>query len=286
MHVELVHVIAEDGLRLDGVLIPAVNAPSVDLGVDCLLCVHGTGSNFYASALFNGLSPHLLEGGLPLFRGNTRGHDLIATSAGRTHGSAYERVSDCLLDLRAWLKLIADRGYRRVGLLGHSLGALKGIYALANEEFAAIARLLAVSPPWLSYERFRAGRKSELFLATLAKAQAHVDAGRGETLMEVLYPLPYFVTAAGYLDKYGVDERYHTPRLILQVSTPTLVTFGTEELGAGGAFAGLPEEIERLRAAGETSAEVRILAGANHQYLGCHAELAGVLLRWLRSKTG
>ncbi len=282
MLVELLHVQTADALRLDGVLIPA-NASGTDYGVDCLLGVHGTGSNFYASAFFNGLTPYLLEVGLPLLRVNTRGHDLIATSAGKIHGSAYERVSDCVADLQAWLALLAERGYQRIGLLGHSLGALKGIYALSQQEWPAIVRLLAISPPWLSHARFAAGRKSELFQSTLGEAQDHVAAGRGETLMEVLFPLPYVVTAAGYVDKYGPEERYHVPRLLKQVTTPTLVTFGTEELGEGGPFAGLPEEIERLKAAGEATADVRVLAGANHQYLGCYAELAGQVLRWLRN---
>ena len=282
MLVELLHVSAVDGLRLDGVLMPA-SGVGTDYGVDCLLGVHGTGSNFYASAFFNGVTPHLLEAGLPLLRVNTRGHDLIATSAGKIHGSAYERVSDCVLDFQGWIALLAERGYRRIGLLGHSLGALKGIYALAQRELPGVVRLLAVSPPWLSHARFAAGRKSEMFQSTLSEAQAHVAAGRGETLMEVLFPLPYVVTASGYVDKYGPDEIYDVPRLLKQLKTPTLVTFGTEELGEGGPFAGLPEEIERLQAVGVTTAGVRVLAGANHQYLGCHAELAGQLLGWLKA---
>jgi pimeloyl-ACP methyl ester carboxylesterase len=264
------------------VLIPAANSTS-NWGVDCLICVHGTGSNFYASALFNGLTPHLLEAGLPLLRINTRGHDLIATSAGKIHGSAYECVADCVVDFQSWLDLLLQRGYQRVGLLGHSLGALKGIYALAQQTYPQITRLLAVSPPWLSHARFAAGRKAALFRETFSEAEQLVSAGRGTSLMEVMFPLPYVVTAAGYVEKYGPDERYHVPRLLQRIATPTLVTFGTEELGEGGAFAGLPEEIERLRGAGETIADVRVLAGANHQYLGCHAELASHLLRWLKS---
>jgi pimeloyl-ACP methyl ester carboxylesterase len=219
-----------------------------------------------------------------VLRVNTRGHDMIATSAGILHGSAYERVSDCVLDLRAWLGKLAELGYERVGLLGHSLGAMKGIYALATEAFPQITRLLAVSPPWLSHRRFLSGRKSKLFAETFAAAEAHVAAGREQALMEVLFPLPYVVSAAGYLDKYGLEERYDVPKLLPAITTPTLVTFGTDELGEGGAFHGLPEEIERLASAGTTAAQVRVLAGANHQYLGCHAELAATLLGWLRKQ--
>jgi len=283
MLAELLHIHAQDSLRLDGVLIPAPLESESGFGVDGLLCLHGTGSNFYASAFFNGLTPHMLDAGLPMVRVNTRGHDMIATSAGFLHGSAYELVADCLLDLRAWVNLLKERGFKRIGLVGHSLGAMKGIFALARESFPEITRLIAISPPWLSHARFSAGRKRQLFRATLAEAQRHVDAGHGQTLMEVAFPLPYVVTAAGYLDKYGPEERYSVPKLIGDVKTPTLVTFGTEELGDGGAFHGLPEELERLAAAGASAAEVRVIAGANHQYLGCHAELAGHVLRWLRA---
>lgn len=280
---ELVHVQTEDGLRLDGVQAMNRAQPDHSLGVDSLLCIHGTGSNYYGSTLFNGLTTALRESGLRIWRVNTRGHDMIATSAGILHGSAYELVADCLLDLRAWVNLLTERGFQRIGLVGHSLGAMKGIFALALKAFPEITRLIAISPPWLSHARFSAGRKRELFLATLAEAQRHVDAGQGQTLMEVAFPLPYVVTASGYLDKYGPEERYSVPKLIGDVKTPTLVTFGTEELGDGGAFHGLPEELERLAAAGESAAEVRVIAGANHQYLGCHAELAGQVLRWLRA---
>jgi pimeloyl-ACP methyl ester carboxylesterase len=283
MLVELVHVQAEDALRLDGVVIPATRPATTSCNIDCMLCLHGTGSSFYASAFFNGLTPHLIGAGLPMTRVNMRGHDLIATSAGKLHGSAYERVADCVLDLRAWLKLLRERGNERIALVGHSLGALKGIVALAGKEFPEITRLIAVSPPWLSYERFSAGRKKELFLATLEEAQALVDSGRGETLMEVLYPLPYVVTAAGYVDKYGQEERYNVSDLIGGVKVPTLVTFGTEELGAGGPFHGLPEEISRLAAEGTTHAEVRVIEGANHQYLDRHEALAEAVLGWLRA---
>lgn len=285
MLVELLHCQTDDALRVDGVWIPPASQTTAALGVDCVLCLHGTGSNFYASAFFNGLTPYLLEAGLPVVRVNTRGHDLVATSAGKLHGSAYERVADCVLDLRAWVQLLRERGNERIALVGHSLGALKGIVALAAESFPEITRLIAVSPPWLSHARFSAGRKRELFLETLAEAQRLADAGRGDTLMEVLFPLPYVVTAAGYLDKYGPEERYNVPKLIGNVKTPTVVTFGTEELGEGGAFHGLPEELERLAAAGKSAAKVHVIAGANHQYLGCHAELAGRLLRWLRAQS-
>ncbi len=127
--------------------------------VDAWLCLHGTGSNFYAASTLAGLAPKLLAGGAAVLRGNTRGHDLVSTgptAAGRgLQGAAFERVDDAPLDLAAWIELLASRGYQRIGILGHSLGAVKAIFTLAQPEHPQVAALVAVSPPHLSYAAVR-----------------------------------------------------------------------------------------------------------------------------------
>ena len=63
--------------------------------------------------------------------------------------------------------------------------------------------------------------------------------------MLVSFPLPYYVTAAGYVDRYGPEERYNVLGHLAAMRQPTLVTFGSAEL-ANAAFAGLPEAIDAL----------------------------------------
>src|SRR5262245_14751704 len=150
MLVDLIHVTTADGVRLHGALeLPpeGVSPTSVDIW----LCLHGTGSNFYAGAMLGGLTPKLLAAGTAVLRANTRAHDLVCTwpsSAGHALlGAAFERVSEATLDIAAWLKLLHERGFQRIGLLGHSLGAIKAIYALAADNAPQVAALVAASPP-------------------------------------------------------------------------------------------------------------------------------------------
>ncbi|HEY2760951.1 MAG TPA: hypothetical protein VGI75_09410, partial [Pirellulales bacterium] len=114
-HVELVQARTADGVRLDGALAAAKHGdPSRSPPVDAALCIHGTGSNFYAATIFEGLEPKLLADGIAVLRANTRGHDSISTAATLTGpkrlGSSLENVDDCRHDILAWLEFLSGRG--------------------------------------------------------------------------------------------------------------------------------------------------------------------------------
>src|SRR5436190_751432 len=135
MHVELVRTVTRDGLPLDGALTPAPSAsegssPSTATAAILLL---GVASNFYTSSTFEPLIPKLQEIGLTALSVNTRGHDSVfGTSLGtvrRRFGAAYEIVDDCRLDIAARIEFLKGRGHERVVLIGHSLGAVRAVYA-------------------------------------------------------------------------------------------------------------------------------------------------------------
>ena len=155
MLVELVRSTTSDGVRLDGALHRADNSADRRLPIDAVVCLHGVGANFYGSTLFEDLLPAFLGRGVAVLRVNTRGHDRVSianTTGGPVQqGAAYEVVGQCRYDVRAWLDFLAQRGFQRVGLMGHSLGAIKAIYAEAHEPHTKTGCLIAISPPRLSY---------------------------------------------------------------------------------------------------------------------------------------
>jgi len=291
MLVELVQVTAGDGVRLHGALErPA--APRPDHPCDVWLCLHGTGSNFYSASTLGGLAPKLLADGAAVLRINTRGHDIVCTApstVGRGfQGAAFERIDEAPLDLRAWIAWLAEQGFRRIGLLGHSLGAIKAIFTLAADAAPAVAALVAVSPPRLSYEYFCSSPRAPIFQETFDKAQALVAEGRGDELMLVRFPLTYYVSAAGFVDRYGPEERYNVLRLLPRVQAPALVTYGSQEVQGDFAFRGMPEAVEQL-ADPSRRLQVAVIAGADHIYTACHDSLAARIALWtgrLRTAAG
>jgi len=286
LNAELIHVTTSDGLRLDGALhAKAAHDQPPELGIDAFLLLHGTGGNFYGSSLFASFIPRCLEWGAAALAVNTRGHDLAyaaSTTAGRRmFGAAYEVVDQCRFDLAAWIALLTKRGYGRIAVVGHSLGAVKAVYSLAQESPPAVAALIAISPPRLSHGHFLKSQDAVLFQQELAAAEVHVGEGLADTLMSVGFPLPYLVTAAGYVDKYGPAERYNLLKYVDQLEVPSLFTFGTIELRQNPAFAGLPERLEQYARRG-ARLQIAVITGADHFYTGVHSELLGRIEFWLR----
>src|SRR5207249_11282962 len=128
------------------------------LAVDAFCCVHGTGGNFYSSTLFDTLAERFLELGCAVLRVNTRGHDGISNAVtargGRRLGAAYEVMDECRHDLAAWIDWLKERVGPRVGVIGHSLGAVKCLYALAHDPGLQVVAAVGISPPRLSYSWF------------------------------------------------------------------------------------------------------------------------------------
>lgn len=280
MLVDLVQTTTRDGVRLDGIYQSSPTGNTART-VDVFLCVHGTGSNFYGSTLFDMLSEKLLSLGISVLRINTRGHDLMSVAAsqrgGRRLGAAYEIVDDCRHDLAAWIGWLKEHGAARIGLAGHSLGAVKCLYAQAHDPDPPVSRLLAISPPRLSHSWFAQSEQGGEFLDTYERAKLLVDAREGDTLLDVRLPLPFVISAAGYIEKYGPDERYDYTKFIGRVNCPILQTLGEREAGSNMAFQGAAEAVARAAPA----VRVEIIAGADHFYTGTRDQLLACVEQWL-----
>lgn len=280
MLVDLVRIQTRDGVALDGALQrPAETSPRL-APLDAAILVHGTGSNFYQSTLLELLADRFAAAGVAALRVNTRGHDGISTAVtqrgGRRLGAAFETVDDCRHDLAGWLAFARSRVGPRVGVMGHSLGAVKTLFAAAHESEFDPSLIVAVSPPRLSYSAFRASSRRDEFLQTFERAQGLVDAGQPNALIEVDIPLPMIISAAGYVDKYGPDERIDFTPLVERIACPILFVFGGSEVGSNVAFQGLPTTLRSLRPS-RYGREVAEIAEADHFYSGKRTELCDLI---------
>ncbi len=283
MLVDLVQITTRDGVRLDGMLQTPTRASAGT--IDGLCFVHGTGGNFYGSTLFDAIGQHLLDRGIHILRVNTRGHDgisnAVTATGGRRLGAAYEVVDDCRHDLAAWIDFLKKRVGPRVGLVGHSLGAVKCLYAVAREQILDVDCVAAISPPRLSYSWFCSSPEAQAFLDTFQQADALVQAGQPVATLNVTLPLPFVITAAGYVEKYGPDERYNYLSFLNGVRCPVLVALGALEVADNMAFRGAPEALAEL-ARRQRDLSVATIADANHFYAEGREALIGQLDQWLR----
>lgn len=285
MHVELVRTQTADGLRLDGAL------RTVDDGrvrkQPAVIVLHGVGGNFYSQGTLEPTIDALHAAGYPTLAVNTRGRDSVfgaqLGTVRKRLGAAYEIVDECRLDIAAWIKFLSAREHERVILLGHSLGAIKAVYAQGHDHHLQVVAVVAVSPPRLSYTAFMNAPESVVFFESMSIARELAKEGAGDELFTAKFPFPLLITADSYIDKYGPAERYNVLEAAPLLNCPALFVYGTKELTQGGiAFAGMPEALGKLTAL--SSRDIAIVDGADHFYAGVQDELASRVGEWLRSK--
>lgn len=126
MLADLISVTTSDEIILDGAFFPAATEASRPGPVDAMLLIHGSGGRFYAPAT-RIMAEDLSRREYPCLALNTRGHDTIwiDTATGVPQGNAFEILDISRQDLRAGVDFLAERGYQRIGLLGHSMGAVQ-----------------------------------------------------------------------------------------------------------------------------------------------------------------
>jgi pimeloyl-ACP methyl ester carboxylesterase len=305
VNVDLVSAQTSDGIRLDGALRkPAADrAPRLD--VDAVIFHHGVAGNFYNPSFVDRIGDELLAFGCAVLRVNNRGHDGAYNAMRRGTdnysqvleerreraplGAAFEIVDDPRLDFRAWIDFAEAAGYRRVALWGHSLGAVKNIYYLANEADARVRWAVASSPPRQRYRAYLDMPLGEEFTATLQRATDLIERGEPEGLLRVRLPNPNIFSARTYVDKYGPQERYDVIKHLPKVQVPLLLTLGGEEGATAGSAdaASMWRWAEELGPAAEAQANLtfRLIEGADHFYTGRVPALWSAVSTWLEQMT-
>jgi hypothetical protein len=278
MHVELVSTLTRDDVRLDGYLrAPALS--SRELGIDLVICHHGVGGNFYAPSFFNGAAEHLEALGVATLRVNSRGHDQAYHLGTRRLGAAYELLDDCRQDFSAWLDFAEARGYRRIALWGHSLGAVKTVYFEAQVRDPRVVCAIASSPPRFDHQAQRQSEHGQRFLADIALAERAIADGAPERLIEALVPQQRAFSARTYLDKYGANARFDYFHYLPRAPRPLLLTLGGLERNEIN-FAPLAAQGPTMHAEWP-NVSYALIDGADHMYTHTTDQLWSSVHAWL-----
>lgn len=100
--------------------------------------------------------------------------------------------------------------------------------------------------------------------------------------MPVEQPLPLWLTAAGFLAKYGPHDDYDFVPLLSKLPCPTLLIVGTESVATSPAFESTPDAVRQLQAS-QPHLRLQLVPGANTGYSG-HLDVPGRLAcEWFAS---
>ena len=189
-------------------------------------------------------------------------------------------MSDCQFDIQAWVEFLIRRGHRDVLLFGHSLGAIKSLYAQAYNPHPQVRSIVGLSATRLSHTKLIDTPRGELFRETIERCRRLIAEKRGDEPILVQFPFPTWMTPQCYLDKYGPDETYNWMHFIDKVDIPTLLIFGQKELDDDPAFEGVREELEQLRR-GWNPLTIEEVDEADHFYSSKFPTVDDLITRWL-----
>jgi pimeloyl-ACP methyl ester carboxylesterase len=279
---ELVGVRTADKIPLSGLLARG-EATDVPPAFDAALLMHGAAGSF-DEELLRDVGAALNGRGIATLRANNRGHDVVnrGDGRGRLLGTAFERIDDCVPDWSAWLDLLARRGYRRLLLFGHSLGAVKSVFFLATEPDARVRGCVLASPPRFNTERMLACERGDAFAASLAEAQALVAAGRPDDLLRTTFPLPSLAGARAYIAKYAAGARYDVFANLPAVACPVFALTGDREF-AEPLFRDHPGDYADVRAR-KPDVEHVVVPNGDHVYRHARAFALERLTAWIDAR--
>jgi alpha-beta hydrolase superfamily lysophospholipase len=281
MLVDLIRLKAADGIELDG----AYFAPDADATaagpIDAVLCIHGSGRNFYTLATAQ-MAEDLRQQGYGALTLNTRGHDTVWVdrATGVAEGNAYEILDNNRQDMRAGIDYLERLGYRRIAIIGHSMGAVKVAYYAAMEDDARVAAVIPVSPVRLSCSYYLESADAAEFQANLDTADRMEAEGRAMDLFSVDFPIKEIFSAAAYLDKHGPPERYNIIQHAPKIRVPLFVLAGSLETHTR--LLDVPQDMI-IAAVNSPRAEYQILEGGVHSLNNVLPEASAAVLNWLGS---
>ncbi len=254
--------IPTDTIPLDG----AWHEPEREAPRGAVLLFHGNTMNFYTGAP-RFLPPALTRLGYACLAFNRRGHDILAIRNSRAaEGAAFQTYAEAIEDNRIAARWVADRGFARPLVVGHSNGGMLAVRHVADHPQTPALVLLSA----------HCGGKNMLPLASKAgllaqgriaefqeKARALVKNGKPKELMQ----LPgwwYTISAESFLD---LERCPDILELAPRIACPVLYIRGGKE----------PRELypaEDFARRANGPCRVEIVPDCDHFYAGREDEIA------------
>lgn len=289
------YVWTSDDMRLMGVHYPGTES--------CVLMIHGMAGNIMEHVFGNVLGERVNENGFGFIYAHTRGYNHIneiATKPKKKNngynytvvGTSYELFEDSLKDIEAWVEKVRELGYKKIILLGHSLGCNKVIYYLYTQKSNDVTGVILLSPPdmvgLVEKREYEPNHK-----ALLHEAREFMKAGKSRSLLSKKVWSEFGLSAQTYLsffekgrpvDNLPVLRNPEKFEQLEAISKPILCVVGEYD---DIAIQELSEDMKLIKSKATNCPNFQSTSidGANHIYENRENRLADAVVEWLNTAT-
>ena len=257
----------------------------------CVIFIHGMTGCVENSFFATEWAEMLNDEGIGFLFEHNRGYSVISSMhiKGRENsilrGTSYDIFEECVYDIDLAINEARRLGYKKIILLGHSIGCNKLIYYVANRPHDIAGLIMASMPDMHSFhERMNDEAKRK---ALMKEALDNVEAGEPDRLLSKRVNDWIPMGSAAYIDWFREDSPLDNIPLhrnpekwdqLAKVDIPVLTFSGGDEDKA--IFHHM--DIIKDKALKCPDFQYAVIPFADHQYRGQEREAGKVILRWIR----
>jgi len=254
----------------------------------CVLFVPGMAGNIIENKFIQILAEEFQKKGIGFVCGHNQGSfhivDLPCDNQEEfvRKGVAFEKFDDCISDIDAYINFIIKLGYKRIVLIGHSLGANKVIYYLSHNKSNLIKCYVLLGAPDMAEEVNLIVGKDKL----IDEAKKNIKNGEPDKMLSKLIWDYYILSSARFIDLIENEHSHNLPitsgvgsfEQLKSIQLPLLAVAGERDDSCSNDIEKyLSVLIERSEFAGEQA----IIKNAGHTYVGQEKELFNVIYKFI-----
>lgn len=293
--IEILHGWTKDGLELFGIY---WNAKKKDI---CTILIHGMSGNIIENYFAEMLGEELSKNNIGFIYGHNRGYSHIndiktrrigkdGSNITKRYGAAYEKFDEGIYDVQLWIDKAKLLCYKKIILMGHSLGCNKTIHFLSKRKDKAITGLILASPPdMVGLAKLKKYQPN--YSEMVAEARKNVESNEPRKLLQSMLWNWYYISSETFLNLF-VDHcpADNLPILrnpdkfgeLAKIEVPILALFGEKD----DSLIHSPKQdlyIIQKKAVSCPKFNKKIIKGASHVYGNKERELAKTVTDWIKS---
>ena len=252
----------------------------------CIICIHGMCGTIIDNYFATVWGKLLAKNDIGFIYEHNRGHSIendivMKDGSFKRCGCMYEIFEDCIYDIDLAIQTAKEKGYKRIILLGHSLGCNKVIYYYYKKHPNILGIILASAPDMIGSHLLIEPDYEEL----LKEAKENIDKNQPAKLLHKMIEDYMYMSSQTYYNWFHKNSNLNNLPIIsnpknweqLETIDVPILTFS----GSKDEDYYLHLDLLKEKATNCKSFEYQIIENTGHTYQEKELETGTLILNWI-----
>ena len=269
----------------DGLRLPMLHFESNKKDI-CVICIHGMCGTIIDNYFATVWGKLLAKNDIGFIYEHNRGHSIendivMKDGSFKRCGCMYEIFEDCIYDIDLAIQTAKEKGYKRIILLGHSLGCNKVIYYYYKKHPNILGMILASAPDMIESHLLIEPEYEEL----LKEAKENIDKNQPTKLLHKMIEDYMYMSSQTYYNWFHNNSNLNNLPIIsnpknweqLETIDVPILTFS----GSKDEDYYLHLDLLKEKATNCKNFEYQIIENTGHTYQEKELETGTLILNWI-----